>query len=67
MEHLTPSQIQKINKTALAKEHETSQSYVSEVLYGIKPKNTDKAKAIYAHAVRVVKALETKPKVEAHV
>jgi cyanate lyase len=58
---LTKEQIRKINKTALAEKHGTSQSYVSEVLHGVKSTNTDKAKAIYKDAIGIVEVLEGKP------
>lgn len=61
MRTLTKEQIRKINKTALAEQHDTSQSYVSEVLYGIKGTKTEKAKSIYEHALKIVEVLEGKP------
>lgn len=58
---LTKEQIRKINKTALAEKHGSSQSYVSELLHGVKPSNTEKAEAILADAIRIVEVLEGKP------
>jgi cyanate lyase len=59
---LTKEQIRKINKSALAEKHGTSQSYVSEILYGIKSNKTQKAKAIFDDAIKLVEVFDAQTK-----
>lgn len=64
MRVLTKTEIQKINKTALANKHNTSQQYVSEILYGVKKANSPLAKAIVADALKILDILIGEPVAE---
>ncbi len=57
----TKTQIRKINKTALAEKYDVSQSYVSEILHGIKSQNSEKAKGIIKDALQIIEVLEGEP------
>ena len=54
----TKTQIRKINKTALADKHGTSQSYVSEILHGTKKHDSELSKRILNDALQIVAVLE---------
>lgn len=58
MGNLTPEQVKKINKQALADKHGCSQRYVSLILKGKREANTDLAKAIIKDAKKILNVLE---------
>ena len=59
MPHLTPDQIKKINKPALAQKHNCTDSYVRLVLNAKRKDYSDKAKAILADAEKMIQILES--------
>lgn len=60
MEYLTTTQADKINKTALAQEHDCTRSYVSQVLRGKREANTKKSRAILKDGNALIAIIESK-------